>query len=79
MSEEHSSGMKPPSFDGKKENFQMFWIRFEAFANVKNFEKALVNDIDMPSSAADAHLLDENDTNNKKAFAAVKRNKVAWA
>ena len=46
---------------------------------MKNFEKALVNDTDMPSSAVDAYLLDENDTNNKKAFAAVKRNKVAWA
>ena len=79
MSEEYSSVMKVPSFDGKKESFQMFWIRFDAFANVKNFEKALVKDRDMPSSEADAYRLDENDANNKKAFAAVKRNKVAWA
>ena len=57
----------------------MFWIRFDAFANVKNFKKALANDRDMPSSEADAYRLDENDANNKKAFAAVKRNKVAWA
>ena len=79
MSEEYSSTMKAPSFDGKKESFQMFWIRFDAFANVKNFERALMNDKDMPASAADVLLLDENDANDKKAFAAVKRNKVAWA
>ena len=47
----------------------MFWIRFDAFANVKNFEKSLVNDRDMPPSEADAYLLDENDANNNRAFA----------
>jgi len=57
----------------------MFWIRFEAFVNVENFKKALMNDTDMPSSAVDAYLLDESDTKNKKALAVVKRNKVAWA
>ena len=62
-----------------RKRFPNVWIRLDAFANVKNFEKALVNDRDMPSSEVDAYRLDENDANNKKAFAAVKRNKVAWA
>ena len=79
MSEDSSTGMKTPSFDGKKENYQMWWTRFEAFASVKNVERALEDDADMPSTAAAALLLDPTQSGDKPALSAVRRNKVAWA
>ena len=41
MVDEVSSSVRLPTFDGKRENFQMCWIRFQAFASVKNFDNAL--------------------------------------
>ena len=79
MSEDSSTGMKTPRFNGKKENYQMWWTRFEAFASVKNVERALEDDADMPSTAAAALLLDPTQSGDKPALSAVRRNKVAWA
>ena len=79
MSDEVSSSIKLPTFDGKEENFSMWWTRFQAFAMVKNFSEALELDPDLPSSKTAADALDATKATNKPALKAVKRNNVAMA
>ena len=75
MSEDSLTGMKTPSFDGKRGNYQMCWTRFEAFASVKNVERALEDDADMPGTAVAATALDPTDINNKSALSILRWNR----
>ena len=79
MSDDVSTSIRLPTFNGKEENFAMWWIKFQAFATVKNFREALSDDNDMPLSQAVANGLDTKDSKNKPALKAVTRNNVAMA
>ena len=68
-----------PTFSGKEEDFELFWPRFEAYADMKGFAQALEwknPDPDMPVKHDDFTGGDED---KKKQKEAVKRNKTAIA
>ena len=69
-----------PTFDGASKNFQLWWMRFNAYATVHRFAKAVSKDApdaDMPLS--EAEVLDESTDAGKKRIAAKRRNAVAMA
>jgi hypothetical protein len=70
-----------PTLDGKKKNFVMWWTRFEAYAKVQMFDKALgeTEEEDLPDSAEEAEALDRNDRVNVLLLLAVARNDRALA
>lgn len=41
MADEEGSGSKPPRFNGKQEQYQIFNTRFKAFAKMKEFGHAV--------------------------------------
>jgi hypothetical protein len=67
--------VRMPTFDGTTEGeFQTFWVRYRAYAEVHDFVQALVTDADMPSSSTATITVDDA---GKLQKAAVKRNKIA--
>jgi hypothetical protein len=67
--------VRMPTFDGTTEGeFQTFWVRYRAYAEVYDFVQALVTDADMPSSSTATITVDDA---GKLQKAAVKRNKIA--
>jgi hypothetical protein len=66
-----------PAFTGQRQDFQTWWIRFQAFAGVWGFSSALIpgGDTDMPVS--DAVVLDLSKTADLKAVKAKQRNALA--
>ena len=68
MSDDISTSIRLPTFDGKEENFTMWLTKFQAFATVKNFREVLFDDNDMPLSQTNAHGLDAKDGKNKPAL-----------
>ena len=36
-----SKSVNVPSFSGKDEDYELFWPRFEAYANMKGFAEAI--------------------------------------
>ena len=79
MSDDISTSIRLPTFDGRKENFTIWWTKFQAFTTVKNFRELLFDDNDIPLSQTNADGLDANDSKNKPALKAVIRNNVAMA
>ncbi len=69
--------VRMPTFDGTEGEFQIFWVRYRAYAEVHDFARALVHDTDMP--ADNSELIDETTPVGKLQKAAVKRNKIAMA
>jgi hypothetical protein len=60
--------------------FPAWWTRFEAFAVVHKFEKAIrVNGPDSDLPASDSKAIDESTDDGKKKSAAKKRNAIAMA
>ena len=51
MSED--SGMKVPVFEGTNKSYTMWWVRFSAYAVMKNFSRALVEDPALPSKESE--------------------------
>ena len=43
------TSIKVPVFDGNSKNFMMWWVRFKAFAVMKNFSRALTEDAALPA------------------------------
>ena len=43
MSNEESTTVKVPVFDGEEKNYQSWLMRFEAFARVKGFNSVLLD------------------------------------
>jgi hypothetical protein len=72
----HTS-VRMPTFIGTEGEFQIFWVRYRAYAEVHDFARALVFDPDMPTY--NTVLLDPALPAGKLAKAAVKRNKIARA
>jgi hypothetical protein len=64
-----------PRFDGTPKAFQVWWIRFMAFATVGKFIKALKNDTDMPTT--EAASIDLSTDRGKLQAAAMNRNAIA--
>jgi hypothetical protein len=65
--------VKVPSFNGKRDSFQTWWIRFTAYADAYGFLSAL-------SSKPEEYLPETstcNDTDNSEQTAARNRNKMA--
>ena len=64
-----------PTFDGKKDSFQVWWIRFQAYAHLKGFKASFEKEADLPSSEKEA--LDVTIADGKKKQAAKDRNAMA--
>ena len=77
MSEEILTSVRIPSFDGDEENFQVWWTRFQAFARVNRFEKALKVDADLPGTQAELDALDPKTNGDKLGIRAGLRNDTA--
>ena len=74
-----SKSVNVPTFSGKEEDYELFWPRFEAYANMKGFAEALDYknpDPDLPVKETD---LSADADIKKKQQEAVKRNKTAIA
>ena len=69
--------VRMPTFNGIEGEFQIFWVRYRAYAEVHDFARALSIDPDMPSS--NLVLVDETTAIGKLQKAAIKRNKIAMA
>ena len=71
--------VKLPIFDGTEKKFQMWWIRFKAYATVHKFRQALDvgGETYMPLSEDEA--IDETTEDGKKEVKAKARNAVAMA
>lgn len=65
-----------PTFDGDESNYQMWWVRFKAYAKVSGFEKALniIAEPDLSTSQVDAEVLVGTNVETKTRLVAVKRN-----
>ena len=80
MQSSSEKSVKLPMFDGVPKNFQIWWMRFIAFATVYKFNKAISKDAldpDMPVS--EAEVLDETKDEDKKKIVVKNRNSVAMA
>lgn len=80
MQSASEKSVKLPTFDGSPKNFQIWWVRFVAYATVYKFDKAISKDAldpDMPGSEAEE--LNATDDADKKKIAAKNRNAVAMA
>jgi len=73
--------VRVPTFNGDKEKFQAWWIRFKAYAKVAGFSTAITTDpeVDLPANQVEANSLTGSDANTKKKQAAVSRNDAAMA
>ena len=57
-SSNEKSYCKLPTFDGQQKNFQVWWIRFGAFATVNNFWQALDENGDENLPSSDRAVID---------------------
>lgn len=51
-----------PTFDGKSENFQVWFLRFKAYAAVHNFEAALGDKAEASLPAKESDPIDEEES-----------------
>ena len=64
-------------FDGEREKFVIWLIRFQAYSRVIGFNSALKKSVDFPSSEKEMKRLNAEVATEKKKIAAVKRNALA--
>lgn len=69
--------VKLPTFNGKSEGFEKWWMRFKAYAQVYKFVQALQKEDDLP--ATESTEIDESSATGKKQAMAKKRNALAMA
>ena len=79
MADELLPSVRLLTFDGKRENFQMWWIRFQAFVSVKNYDDALEVNPVIPASRAVAEALHATSVNNNASLRVYKKNKLSLA
>ena len=79
--EKLSKFVKLPTFDGDEEKFQLWLVRFEAYATCCGFRAAVGDapEADLPESAAITLNLDPKTDKTAKVAAAVNCNSVAMA
>jgi hypothetical protein len=68
-----------PTFDGTEEKFQIFWMRFKAYAKVYKFASALKIGGETYMPRRDATTVDITTDVGKLQAAAKKRNEIAVA
>jgi uncharacterized membrane protein YjjP (DUF1212 family) len=70
--------LKLPLFDGTAAKFQIWWVRFKAFASCSGFSKALGDTMEtaMPATELSAIAVTDDGALNKKAK---ERNQLAFA
>ena len=66
-----------PTFDGSRTKYQVWWVRFSAYAQLRKFKAAFEKEDDLPSSE-DAEI-DLTKDEGKKQMAAKSRNDLAIA
>jgi peptidyl-tRNA hydrolase len=79
---EGSSTMKKtrvPSFSGARKDFQIWWVRFKAYANVQKFQAALRIGGETVLPQRDDEVFDESTTPGKEKVAAKMRNAKAMS
>jgi hypothetical protein len=79
IDEKHDRSVRIPTFDGSEDQFQIWWIRFKAYARVMQFSEAIETggEADLPIS--DAASIDMKTEEGKRQAKAKKRNNVAIA
>jgi hypothetical protein len=73
-----SKSIRLPSFDGEANKFQVWWMRFTAYAGVYRFAQALKESGDSNLPEAE-ELEDEDEEDTEARQNAVKRNAIAMA
>ena len=75
---EASKSVPLPLFDGTHGKFELYWPKFEAYANLKGFREAIdtTHDGDLP---ADPKTLSSDADTKKKEEKAIMKNKLALA
>ena len=76
---EATKSVSVPTFSGREEDYELFWPRFVAYADMKGFAEAIEwerPDPDLPNKHDE---LDSDPTVREKQEAAIKRNKIAMA
>ena len=68
-----------PTFSGKEEDYELFWPRFVAYADMKGFAEAIEWENPDPDLPNKHDVLDSDPDVKKKQEAAIKRNKTAMA
>ena len=79
MSEEISSALKIPIFNGEEQNFQSWMIRFLAYARVKVFSTVLMMSSELPTSEEEIGTLNASNSDEKKQIAKGKWNVLVMA
>jgi hypothetical protein len=69
--------VKLPTFDGKRESYQLWLTRFKAYAAVHLFIAALGNSKETDLPADEATVVDTSTAAGKREEAAKKRNNIA--
>ena len=77
--ESQSQSAKLPLFSGDLSNFQLWWLRFQAFATATGFKPAINKVIDPKMPADNAKVLDMKTADGKAAALAKKQNELAMA
>ena len=72
-----SKSVNVPSFSGKDEDYELFWPRFEAYANMKGFAEAIDWENVDPNLPTSEKVLSVDDDTKKKEEEAIKKNKTA--
>ena len=71
--------VKLPTYDGAPKKFQMWWMRFIAFAMVYKFNKAISKDaLDPDMLQSEVEVLDESKNEDKKKIMVKNHNSVPW-
>ena len=68
-----------PSFSGERDDFQLWWVRFQAYGLVKGYRQALQPTPEGKLPADGRVEIDTSDSDGKEAKAAVERNNLAIA
>jgi hypothetical protein len=68
-----------PKWDGKAKTFQLWWVRFMAFATVQKFSKALGADKESAMPASEDAVIAEDTEPGKNQIKAKNRNANAVA
>jgi hypothetical protein len=74
-----SKVVRLPLFSGLQKDFQAWWIRFVALANVCKFLAALKNGGKMPMPSSDLEVMNMTTDSGKETAAAKQRNGMAMA
>ena len=71
--------VRMPTFSGDQKDFQVWWIRFQAYATVAGFKIAIGRTKSNEMPADESIAIDETTEQGKKQFAAKKANGIAMA